>query len=115
MLERLDLLIRAARPIRFPQGAFLFNLGTSWWLQNYFLRVRRAKAEHGVRYVPFVHDMIPIMTPEHCVRELTQDFISWMLGVFQHAEFFLVNSQATRRDLLTVAGRLGHRLDAARI
>src|SRR5262249_19140972 len=65
--------------------------------------------------VPYVHDMIPIMTPEHCVRELTEDFITWTLGVFQHADFFLVNSEATRRDLLAVAATLGHRLEAEHV
>jgi hypothetical protein len=48
------------------------------------------------------------MTPEHCTAELTQDFISWLLGVFQHADMFLVNSEATRRDLLEAAATLGH-------
>lgn len=92
----------------FPSGAWLINLGTSWWLQNYFLKVREAQARHGVRYLPFVHDMIPIMAPEHCVRPLTQDFISWTLGVFAHADRFLTNSEASARDLMAVAARLGH-------
>jgi glycosyltransferase involved in cell wall biosynthesis len=115
MLQRLDITLASGRPFAFPRGAFLVNLGTSWWLQNYFLQVRRAKAEHAIRYAPFVHDLIPIMTPEHCVEGLTQDFITWVLGVFQHADFFLVNSLATRRDLMAVAERLGHGLDEARI
>ncbi len=115
MLQRLDIVLAAGRAFAFPHGAFLVNLGTSWWLQNYFLQVRRAKAEHAIRYAPFVHDLIPIMTPEHCVEGLTQDFITWVLGVFQHADFFLVNSLATSRDLVAVAERLGHDLDGGRI
>lgn len=108
----LRLFLSLTDPFEFPQGASLINLGTSWWLQNYFLYVRHAKQTRGIRYIPFVHDMIPIMTPEHCTRGLTQDFISWVIGVFDHADHFLVNSQATRKDLLTVAATLGHRLDA---
>ncbi|MFD2497973.1 glycosyltransferase [Rhizorhabdus histidinilytica] len=107
----LRLFLSLTDPFEFPQGASLINLGTSWWLQNYFLYVRHAKATRGIRYIPFVHDMIPIMAPEHCTRGLTQDFISWVIGVFDHADHFLVNSQATRRDLLTVAETLGHHLD----
>ena len=105
------LFLSLTSPFDFPQGASLINLGTSWWLQNYFLFVRHAKATRGIRYIPFVHDMIPIMAPEHCTRGLTQDFISWVIGVFDHADHFLVNSQATRSDLIKVAGMLGHRLD----
>ena len=94
-------------PLIFPTGAWLINLGTSWWLQNYFLKVREAQRRFGVRYVPFVHDMIPIMAPEHCVTPLVRDFVSWALGVFSHADAFLTNSEASRADLKEVARRLG--------
>jgi glycosyltransferase involved in cell wall biosynthesis len=110
-MDRLRLFLSLTEPFDFSQGASLINLGTSWWLQNYFLYVREAKAKRGIRYVPFVHDMIPIITPEHCVRGLTQDFISWVIGVFDHADHFLVNSDATRDDLIAVAAQLGYTVD----
>lgn len=106
-LSDLHLHLVLSRPFVFPRGAMLVNLGTSWWIQNYFLYVRHAKETRGIRYVPFVHDMIPIMTPEHCTRALTQDFISWVLGVFDYADYFLANSKATRTDLIKVAAQLG--------
>lgn len=114
-LARLQLRLATAEPIEMPRGAYLINLGTSWWLQNYFLFVRQAKALRGVRYVPFVHDLIPVMASEHCVQELTQDFVSWAIGAFEHADHFLVNSESTKRDLLHVAGILGHEIDPADI
>ncbi|WP_257554599.1 glycosyltransferase [Sphingobium sp. CFD-2] len=110
-LTKLRLAMTISDAMAFPRGAFLVNLGTSWWLQNYFLYVRQAKAAYGIRYVPFVHDLIPVMASEHCTRELTQDFISWALGAFDHADFFLVNSEATKRDLLRVAALLEHAVD----
>jgi glycosyltransferase involved in cell wall biosynthesis len=97
-----------APKMQFKDGAALINIGTSWWLQNYFLNLRKIKRDHHVYYIPFVHDLIPIMTPEHCIKELTQDFIAWTLGVFHHADLFLAASEATRRDLITVAALLGH-------
>lgn len=115
LLDRIGLETDIAPPLAFPRGAWLINLGTSWWLQNYFLKVREAKRRFGVRYLPFVHDMIPVMAPEHCTRPLTQDFISWALGVFAHADAFLTNSEASRADLVAVAGRLGHRIPDDRI
>lgn len=114
-LSNFDLHLSLTRPFVFPIGAVLVNLGTSWWLQNYFLFVRHAKLTRNIRYIPFVHDMIPIMTPQYCTRTLTQDFISWALGVFDHADHFLVNSQATSGDLQKVAGILGHSIDPADI
>lgn len=96
--------------LTFPPGGWLVNLGTSWWLQNYFLKVREAKRRHGVRYAPFVHDLIPVVAPEHCVRPLVRDFVGWARGVFDHADAFLTDSVASRTDLLEVAGRMGRRV-----
>lgn len=104
MKEALDI----GRTVKFRQGAYLINLGTSWWLQNYFLQVRAAKETSGIHYIPFVHDMIPIMTPEHCVDQLTRDFISWALGVYAHSDHFLTNSIASRNDLISVGKTLGY-------
>jgi glycosyltransferase involved in cell wall biosynthesis len=101
--------------IEFAGGETLVNLGTSWWLQNYFLMVRLAKAKYGVRYVPFFHDLIPLITPEHCSQELTQDFISWLIGAFFHADGYLVNSNATAADLKKVAQILGHKINEPQI
>lgn len=115
LMDTLQTELELAPPLRFRTGAWLVNLGTSWWLQNYFLRVREARRRHGIRYVPFVHDMIPVMAPEHCVRPLTQDFISWVMGVFAHADGWLTNSRASARDLDRVAARLGQAVDPDRV
>lgn len=115
LMDTLQTELELAPPLRFRTGAWLVNLGTSWWLQNYFLRVREARRRYGIRYVPFVHDMIPVMAPEHCVRPLTQDFISWVMGVFTHADGWLTNSRASARDLDRVADRLGHRVDPEQV
>jgi hypothetical protein len=55
------------------------------------------------------------MTPEHCIRELTEDFVTWILGVFDHADHFLVNSISTRDDLLLVARNLGYEVSSSAI
>lgn len=114
-LTRLSLTLATSAPLAFATGAWLVNLGTSWWLQNYFLAVRQAKETSGIRYVPFVHDLIPIMAGEHCTRELTCDFISWAIGAFDHADHFLVNSTATRNDLVRTAAILGRSVAEERI
>lgn len=115
LLSDLSRTLQSKRYYRFPRGSMLLNLGTSWWLQNYFLNVRLAKSLYGVKYVPFVHDFIPAMTPEHCVDALRQDFLSWAIGAFDHADYFLVNSQATLRDLRIVGERLGDKAPIAEV
>ncbi len=103
-VARLENLISDPRPFRFAVGSILLNLGSSWWLPNYFLGVRDAKARYDVLYVPFVHDLIPIAMPELCVAELRNNFEEWIESVFDHADHFLVNSQNTLADLQKVAG-----------
>lgn len=110
ILESLESAIVAGKPFEFVRGSILFNLGSSWWLQNYFLGVRYAKAKFGILYVPFIHDLIPMAMPELCVAELRNNFEEWIDSVFHHADYFLVNSRNTEADL-TIAAR---RADAER-
>lgn len=116
-LTRLQILLNTAEAMTFPAGACLINLGTSWWMPNYFLAVRQARTSEGapVRYIPFVHDFIPLRAPHVCAKGLTQDFIGWAIGVFDHADTFLVNSESTKRDLLAAAGTLGRGVAAEKI
>ena len=93
-----------------PTRAILVNLGTSLWVADYFLFIRNAKARHAISYVPFVHDLIPVMTPDFCVDGIRKEFAAWLAGLFQHADGFLVNSRSTARDLMEGAERLGHRV-----
>ena len=104
--DQLKLLLAAAGPFDFPQGAILVNLGTSW-IAGYMLHVRNAQRRFGVKYVPFVHDVIPVLFPELCVGTVTPQYIGWLTAVFSHADFFLANSQNTRGDFVRVAGELG--------
>jgi glycosyltransferase involved in cell wall biosynthesis len=108
LLSQLDRVLASKQYFAFARGAMLLNLGTSWWLQNYFLNVRMAKSLFGIKYIPFVHDFIPVMAPEHCVSDLRQDFITWAIGAFDHADDFLVNSKATLTDLQAVSRKLGY-------
>ena len=107
IVHDLGALLAFAAPFNFGPRAKLVNLGTSWWLQNYFLQVRNAQLSHQLEYAPFIHDLIPFLAPQHCVQGLVEDFNSWIVGVFDHANHYLVNSQATRADLIRVAAMLG--------
>ncbi len=110
-LHQLHLHLALSHPFAFPRGAYLINLGSSWQLHNYFLFVRDAKARYGIRYVPFVHDLIPIVAPEHFTRSARQEVVPWVAGVFSHADHILVNSEATRKDLLQTGEILGRQFD----
>ncbi len=102
-------------PYELPERAILVNLGTSWWIYDYFRLIREAKAAKGIAYIPMVHDLIPILAPQYCVSGVTADYVSWMVGVFQHADGYLANSESTKRDLIAVAAHLGHDLIPERV
>ncbi len=58
LVESLEGIVVKGKPFQFAIGSILLNLGSSWWLQNYFVGVRFAKARFGILYVPFIHDLI---------------------------------------------------------
>jgi len=88
-----------------PVGAALINLGP-WWSIDYMAVVREAKARCGLRYVPFVHDLIPLNIPEHLPSTTAAIFSYWLGSALMHADAVMVNSECTRRDLMRVAERV---------
>ncbi|MBV1835073.1 glycosyltransferase family 4 protein [Novacetimonas pomaceti] len=87
----------------FPVGAALINIGTSWWLPNYFIHIREAKKKSNIYYIPFIHDVIPAVVPRFCEYELVCEFIDWFMGVVQHADRYFAVSESSKKDFLTLA------------
>jgi len=92
-------LLNATGAMRFPRDALLVNLGNSWSLTDYFRALRQAQRDHGVRYVPFVHDCVPLIVPEHCLTGLVHSYVRWFSALGLHAHGLLCNSENTRDDL----------------
>jgi glycosyltransferase involved in cell wall biosynthesis len=90
--------VQGGTVLDFAPGTALVNLGTSWWLPDYLSRVRQAKARFGIRYIPFLHDCIPLLVPEHCAEGLIEEFARWFAGLCLHADRVLVNSACTAGD-----------------
>ena len=111
---RLEIAMQASGAMVFPRGTTLVNLGATWEQGNYFLALRAAKARFGLRYVPFLHDLIPVFAPGFHVEDLTRDFIGWLQSVLDHADGYLTNSEHTLADLRRAAARLGRDLPADR-
>ena len=83
-----------------PRDHFLLvNLGSSWWIENYFQKIRELRKFHDLRYVPMIHDCIPLMVPEHCPRALVEDFRHWFFGAMLQADAVLTNSQWSGKDI----------------
>lgn len=113
--------VAKAPPIAFAPGALLVNLGNSFGFAEYFRALRAVQERDGVRYVPFVHDCVPLIVPEHCLQSMVQDYARWFSALGLHAHGLLCNSENTLRDVTEQMSRLqpgftlpGHvvRLDA---
>ncbi len=92
--------LNATPALRFPPRAMLVNLGNSWSLTDYFRALRQVQREQGVRYVPFVHDCVPLIVPEHCLAGLVHSYVRWFSTLGLHAHGLLCNSENTKRDVV---------------
>lgn len=100
---------------KFPHKSVLFNLGTSWWLPNYFIHIRQAKLKSSIYYVPLIHDVIPAETPQYCAHDLVHEFIDWLMGVIQHADAYMAVSNSTKSDFLKLAEKFDVRYPEDRV
>lgn len=87
----------------FPHGAAIVNVGASWWMDDYMPLIREAKARYGIRYIPLIYDLIPIVTPEFCGVDLVVAFSAWISSVFCHADLLAAISHCTQRDVVAAA------------
>jgi len=107
--------LAVAGEIDLPFDGLLVNLGTSLWIADYFRFIRNGKATRRIAYIPFVHDLIPVVTPQFCTLAIVEEFTAWLAGVFEHADAFLTNSHSTARDLHGAADRIGRTLAGTRV
>ena len=106
VVEELRETLREGPDFVFAPGASLVNLGTSWWIPDYFLRVRHVMRQYGVRYVPLVYDCIPLMVPEHCHEDLAREFAQWFSSMAVLSSSALAISEWSAADARRIAAEI---------
>ncbi len=91
--------LRSARQYLPQRGDTIVNLGTSWWLPDYHYRVRQLRLAFNIGYVPFIHDVIPLVVPQLCDHGLTEEFRLWFRDAIATADHVIVNSVFSRQDV----------------
>jgi glycosyltransferase involved in cell wall biosynthesis len=114
-LAGLHIAMGAAPGMRFQRRAFLVSLGLPLRLEAFFAAVRAHKADTDLRYAAFVHDLIPLVAPQHFLEDSVAAFSAWMDAVLTEADAFLVNSDSTRRDLIAIAQARGRPITPDRV
>ena len=84
-------------------GDILFTVGAGWFHPDYPGLVRRACADHGLRYALLVYDIIPLRRPEWCDRPLVPAFRRWFEGLLPLCHIVLSISDASAREVLAYA------------
>lgn len=106
VVEEVRATLRQGPDFVFAPGASLVNLGTSWWIKDYFLRVRHLVRHVGVRYVPLIYDCIPLVAPEHCQRALVEEFAQWFSGMVALADHAFAISEWSAGDARRIAATI---------
>ncbi|MFT2093828.1 glycosyltransferase [Acidiphilium multivorum] len=95
-----------APPVAFAAGDVLLAIGATWPFPDYAARIDAARRD-GVRFAPFVYDLVPALFPEWSARSTTTGFRTWMETVLPQADRLFTISHATRRALRDHAKRAG--------
>ena len=87
-------------------GDIVFVPGATWNFTAYLEFLARSAAR-GVEIVQFVHDLIPLVTPEPVVDDEPEQFTEWLEAMSKTASRFIANSNSTRSDLERYFQRAG--------
>ncbi|MCI4660742.1 MAG: glycosyltransferase [Neomegalonema sp.] len=95
------------------KAPILFVPGATWSAWRLPLAIKAAKRRQGLRYVPFVHDCIPLIVPDTCSADMPNMYGRWLAASATVADAFLVNSENTGRDLARFLSEGSGREEAA--
>jgi glycosyltransferase involved in cell wall biosynthesis len=86
------------RPVQLKSGDKIVILGATWGMPA-FAQVLQQSSSEGVGVVPFVHDLIPMVLPQHVTDATRVEYRQWIRRMAEFAHSFLANSKATAADL----------------
>lgn len=96
---------------RFSAGDVVATLGLVVQVPGQMRRLRELRQGHGVALAALVHDVIPLMVPEHCGATLVSDFTKGFLGLCLQTDRVVATSACVARDFRTWQRRLLPALD----
>ncbi len=87
----------------FETGSVIYISGTTWANVEYLQSLARWRAEHKIKFVQLVYDLIPVMHSEFMPNSISFMFEDWLLELNKTADMILTNAQTTQRDLVAFA------------
>jgi glycosyltransferase involved in cell wall biosynthesis/SAM-dependent methyltransferase len=80
-------------------GDLVFIVGATWNCDEYLSTLAELRRRSGIAICQFIHDLIPLLAPEHVVDDVPEHFGRWLKHLSWNTDYFLTNSQATKSDL----------------
>jgi glycosyltransferase involved in cell wall biosynthesis len=90
---------RANEGVSFAPGDLVFIAGANWHFFEFVLALAEERHRHRITVCQFVHDLVPLVAPEHAFEGDGEQYGRWLKHLSANADHLLTNSQATRCDL----------------
>ena len=88
-------------------GDALVVLGATWGIDGLQDCFQGLADDQGMQITQLVHDLIPVLTPEHLVEDFSQDFHDWLTTSTGYCSGYFANSHNTARDLEAFLDKTG--------
>jgi len=89
------------------KGDQLVILGATWAIDGIDECFQHLKDNHGLEVTKVIHDLIPIITPEHIAGDFAKEFYRWLQASTGYCSRYIANSQNTARDLRVFMDEVG--------
>lgn len=88
-------------------GDPLIVLGATWGMSGLDAHLQQLKETRGAQIALQVHDVIPLVMPEHLANEFSLEFYRWLERSTAYCARYFVAAQNTRRDLERFMAEVG--------
>ncbi len=89
-------------------GDALVVLGATWAIDGLQDCFQGLADDQGMQITQLVHDLIPVLTPEHLVEDFSQEFHDWLTTSTGYCSGYFANSHNTARDLAAFLDKIGN-------
>jgi len=87
------------RPVSFRSGDIVVLVDSTWNSSRMLDYLFERQADPGIHFGAMIHDLFPLTMPETCQQVTVEGFTRWFQAVVPRVDFFVTNSEATRRSL----------------
>lgn len=85
--------------VKFQPGDIVVMVDSTWRSDAMLDALFKAQCDGNILVGVMLHDLFPLVLPETCEEITAKGYTSWFAQVVPRADFFVANSESTRRSL----------------